>query len=280
MCRSKAEGGKRCLDVQRYQQLGIEHFAPEVREGVPPVAWVSGAGGKEALESTWAHGQAPACWSLTLLEEIRAEEPAVTADVMAVAAASGGRCEGLAFRMKSPESLARKLHDEFQTLGPAEDLEAVARSEADDAIRYTICVADSRPLTGALESAIAGLRDRGWEPLEVKDSYLDANSYKGLHIIARTPAGRTVEVQVHSDSSLRIKEEIHGAYETARSRDAPLSSKVAAIGACVEASSVLATPAGLDRYYATEHPDRAAVGSVLGVKIRKKAYSADEKGGA
>ena len=269
VCRSKGEGGKRCLEVARLQELGIEHFAPEPTEGVPPVSWLRGKSGREALDSTWAYGSAPACWSLTILEEIRQEEQVVTADVMDVAQECGGRCEGLGYRLKSPDSLARKLKDSFDHLRSGDDLEGVARSEAADAIRYAICVEDQGPLTGALESAVSGLRARGWEPQEVKDTYVEGNFYKGLHIIARTPAGRTCEVQVHTDTSLRVKEEIHGAYETIRDGGARMSDREAAKRKCVEASSQIPTPEGLDRYY----PPGETVGSVLGVKIRKKAYT-------
>ncbi|UJH70376.1 hypothetical protein [Ornithinimicrobium sp. INDO-MA30-4] len=55
-----------------------------------------------------------------------------------------------------------------------------------------------------------------WEPVEIKDSFLSGNSYKGGHLIARTPQQRVVEVQIHSTLPISVKEEIHGDYEITR----------------------------------------------------------------
>lgn len=281
MCKSLAEGGKRCFDLERLSAHDISHFAPEPAEGIEDVAWRTDAG---AMGRTLAYPKAAACWSLTLLEEVRDEEPAVTAAVRTAAVAAGGSCHGLAFRMKSPDSLARKLDNEMAGAskqgGGQLDVESIARKEADDALRYTVTLERHEALPSGLERTLDSLRAQGWQPVEIKDSYLSGNSYKGLHIIARTPEQRTVEVQIHSGESISVKEAIHVDYEIARAQSSSRADRRAAAQRCIETSTQIPTPAGLEAYYpAGRGDDGSAKGQVRGVPIRKKAYTRSEGGG-
>lgn len=281
MCRSLAEGGRRCLDFDRLTAHDVAHYAPAPRDGIEDVAWRDDAG---AMERTTRYSKAAACWSLTILEEVRNEEPDVTAAVQSVAAGIGGRCHGLAFRMKSPDSLARKLDGVMEAASRKQrdqtlNAEAIARRESDDALRYTIVLECHEDLPRGLERSIDHLRTQGWEPIEVKDSYLSGNSYKGLHLIARTPERRVVEVQLHSEESIGVKEAIHGDYEIARDLNQSRADAFAAGQRCIEASRQVVSPAGLARYYpAGRSDDGGATGLVGGVPIRKKAYTRSEGG--
>lgn len=281
MCKSLAEGGRRCLDFDRLTSHDIAHFAPAPADGIDDVAWRDDEG---AMERTTSYRKEAACWSLTLLEEVRSEEPAVTAAVRSAAADVGGSCHGLAFRMKSPDSLARKLDNEMakasrQQRAQPIDVEAIARAESDDALRFTIALERHEDLPTGLERTIESLRAQGWEPLEVKDSYLSGNSYKGLHLIARTPEQRVVEVQIHSEQSAKVKESIHEDYEVARDRSRSRADTRAAAWRCIEASRQVPSPSGLAEYYpAGRSDDGEATGQVGGVPIRKKAYTRSEGG--
>lgn len=280
MCESLAEGGRRCLDFDRLTSHDIDHFAPAPTDGIEDVDWRSDG---DAMQRTKRYRKEAACWSLTLLEEVREEEPAVTSAVRSAADSAGGRCYGLAFRMKSPDSLARKLDNEMEAAdsqggGPI-DAEGIARREADDALRYTVALEGHDELPAGLERTIDSLRAQGWEPVEVKDSFLSGNSYKGLHVIARTPTGRVVEVQVHSERSVGVKEDIHVDYEVARDLTRPRAERRAAALRCIEISRGVESPAGLAGYYpAGGEDDGRAKGQVRGVPIRKKAYTRDEGG--
>lgn len=281
MCKSLAEGGRRCFDLERLSSHDISHFAPEPAEGIEDVAWRTDGG---AMGRTLAYPKAAACWSLTLLEEVRDEEPAVTAAVRTAAVAAGGSCHGLAFRMKSPDSLARKLDNEMAGAskqgGGQLDVESIARKEADDALRYTVTLERHEALPSGLERTLDSLRAQGWQPVEIKDSYLSGNSYKGLHIIARTPEQRTVEVQIHSDESIDVKESIHFDYEIARDQGSSRADRRTAAQRCIETSEQIPTPTGLEAYYpAGRGDDGSAKGEVRGVPIRKKAYTRSEGGG-
>lgn len=281
MCKSLAEGGRRCLDFDRLTSHGVAHFAPAPADGIDDVAWRDDEG---TMERTTGYRKEAACWSLTILEEVRTEEPAVTASVHSAAADIGGSCRGLAFRMKSPDSLARKLDNEMgktsrQQSGHPFDAEAIARGESDDALRYTIALERHEDLPAGLGRMIGSLRAQGWEPIEVKDSYLSGNSYKGLHLIARTPEHRVVEVQLHSEESVRIKESIHEDYEIARDRSRSRADTRAAARRCIEASRQASSPAGLAGFYpAGRSDDSDATGLVGDVPIRKKAYTRSEGG--
>lgn len=276
MCKSLAEGGRRCLDFDRLTSHDIAHFAPAPADGIDDVAWRDDEG---AMDRTTSYRKEAACWSLTLLEEVRSEEPAVTAAVRSAAADVGGSCRRLAQRMKSPDSLARKLDNEMakasrQQRAQPIDVEAIARAESDDALRFTIALERHEDLPTGLERTIESLRAQGWEPIEVKDSYLSGNSYKGLHLIASTPEHRVVEVQIHSEESLQVKDSIHEDYEIERDRSRTREDTRAAGQRCIEASRQISSPADLARYYPAGRSDAGdATGLVRGVPIRKKAYT-------
>lgn len=285
MCRSLAQGGRRCPDLARYHAMPVTQIAPAHRQDIPDVEWLDDA----TMDKVWDHGEAAGCNALRILEQLRAEEPQVTDDVMDVAHTAEGWCHGLAFRMKSPHSLARKLDLEFDKAaavaattgaGPI-DPQKVADQEADDAVRYTICVKDTDQVVPALGTTIDGLREHGWTIDKIKDSYLSDNSYKGLHIIARAPSGRPVEVQIHSQESIDVKDIIHTDYEIARSADVEPDERAAAGDRCVIASRQIRNPAGLDALYPAGIADTDGVTAVFhGANIRKKEYTGGVQGGA
>lgn len=273
MCRSLADGGKRCSNIDRFRKMGTRDVAPESVDGVPALAW--DYEGSDAMQRAWAHMPQAACCAIELLREVRKEEPVITSDVMAAAGVTGAWCHGLEHRMKSPFSLARKLDSKFRQLktrfkrGP--DLSAVARSEGDDALRYTVCVESGDELVSTLGSMIRELRAQGWQFNQVKDSYLDGNTYKGLHLIAQAPgpAQRDVEIQVHSRASIAVKDSIHGDYEIARDSSMSDRKRQQAAQRCANASKGLAMPRGLGECYR----DGALEGELEGVKMKKKSFA-------
>lgn len=273
MCRSLADGGKRCPNIDRFRKMGTRDVAPESVDGVPALAW--DYEGSDAMQRAWAYMPQAACCAIELLREVRKEEPVITSDVMAAAGVTGAWCHGLEHRMKSPFSLARKLNSAFDDLFQHgrvdDDLGAVARSEGDDALRYTVCVESGDELVPTLGSMIRELRAKGWQFNQIKDSYLDGNTYKGLHLIARAPgpAQRDVEIQVHSRASIAVKDSIHGDYEIARDSSMSDRKRQQAAQRCADASEILAMPRGLGGCYR----DGVDEGEVEGVRMKKKNFS-------
>lgn len=282
MCESLADGGRRCLDLERLGSRDVSYFAPMPTEGIEDISWRADEG---VVSRVLAYRKAAACWSLILLEEVRDEEPAVTATVRATATAVGGECHGLASRVKAPDSLARKLDSRMAAAssrgGAPVDAEAIARGEVDDVLRYTIRVDHHETLPGALEETLDELRAYGWTLREVRDSYLSENSYKGLHVIARTPEQHAVEIQVHSSKSIAVKDMIHADYAIARDLARSRADRRAAEERCIAGSRQVENPPGLGGYYpAGSDDDSEARGQVRGVLIRKSAYTRGQGGGA
>lgn len=247
MCQTKAEGGRRCARGQRLRDVSASDLAPRPAEGVPPVAWAG-----DDLTPLWEqYPSSSVCAGLGRLEGVSGREPAITERMRDVSGAAGGSLAGLEYRMKSPDSLVRKVHDRT-TEAAAEDPGAGQSSAEEqaaglkDVVRYTVTTADHDQLTETAVQTASGLQDRGCRIKEVKNFYRPGSTYKGVHFIVETPEGETTEVQVHSTRSLEIKEESHLHYEIARSADAEPAERMAATRRCQELADSLPDPPGIE----------------------------------
>lgn len=241
MCESKAEGGRRCLDYRRLVALSAGQVAPAHREdGVPDVDWAA-----SDLSGLWDGARGPGHQALgaaldRLLSD-RAVEPAIT-DALRDGLPPGARLHGLAFRMKSPAStagkVARKRHKG--------ELDRVTVGRFTDTLRYTVCTERHDDIVPAARRVLAELVARGMVVVEASDRYRDGAPYKGLHFLVREGGGTTFEVQVHSELSQQVKDEVHLFYEVSRDPDTPDDEADAALARCVELSRQAPTPTGLD----------------------------------
>lgn len=124
-----------------------------------------------------------------MMATAKEQEAQMTSDVLA-ALPGGARMHGLAFRMKSPESLARKLNDRIKK-SPMRDPEQIADGIT-DVVRYT-AISDPNQVVATARTMASQLAERGWTVIEVEQSYIDGNQYKGLHMLARHSSGRVAE---------------------------------------------------------------------------------------
>ena len=136
-----------------------------------------------------------------LREKALAVEPVVTKLMVDLQKISGGEFVQLDHRIKSTNSLARKI-----------DSEAVAEFDGDrsraadavsDAVRYTLKVGDEN-YTEALTNTVAALESSGFK-LRVKNFWQSGDPYDGVNIKARKD-GIEVEIQLHTPSSFSHKE--------------------------------------------------------------------------
>ena len=154
--------------------------------------------------------------AVTLATSIReralAVEPTVTNLVKGLVAQSGGELISLEQRVKSTDSLARKIDaDAEKEFGG--DKEKASESIS-DSLRYTMSVGDEN-YTSGLESTVNALEATGWK-LRVKNFWQAGDPYDGANIKA-TKDGVTVEVQVHTPKSHAVKEkELHNEYQVYR----------------------------------------------------------------
>jgi 2'-5' RNA ligase/GNAT superfamily N-acetyltransferase len=153
-----------------------------------------------------------------LLSRVRQEEPKVTRDFRAAAEEEGGKLEGLDFRIKSRDSLIRKLDlKSTKGLTPAQLTDSIK-----DALRYTV-VFDPVEWGDAVQDTLWDLEDRGYRVVEEENYWQKGDSYSGLHYTLQAPSGFSIELQFHTDGSYDVKErKIHKFYEEMRDKSTPV----------------------------------------------------------
>ncbi|MFT4036277.1 MAG: hypothetical protein QM679_11955 [Patulibacter sp.] len=242
MCRSKAEGGRRCHGCT------IRRLAPAVASGpvapsapgVPPPEWEN----VDAAALTDEYGAAPVRWALELAAAALRAEPRITADVVA-AVPAGARCEALSTRLKAPSSLARKLAGRFTDEPDRRDHEAVA-GRIDDVVRYTVVTDDADSFADHVAQHAAALRAAGYTLTDADHSFHAEAMYKGVHLSWRSPGGHAFEVQHHTAASIVAKEPSHKLYEISRSRAATVPERRAAREQLRELATGVPDPPGID----------------------------------
>ena len=144
--------------------------------------------------------------------EAVAAEPAITATMEKVSEKTGGKMAGLANRLKTEESLARKIDANAVKYGGDR---AEAAANISDANRYTMTFEPQGYSSGVVE-AVKDLENEGYS-LNVKNYWNEDNPYKGINVAATAPDGTKFELQFHTPASLDAKENaLHGLYETFR----------------------------------------------------------------
>jgi hypothetical protein len=139
-------------------------------------------------------------------------EPAVTELVDTFAKNADGKLMGLRQRLKSTDSLARKIDADAES--EHEGNHEKAAESVSDALRYTIKVPDSNYADG-LDATVKGLEGTGWK-VRTKNFWKTGDPYDGVNIKA-SKNGVAVEIQLHTAKSLEIKEgKLHGIYEKYR----------------------------------------------------------------
>lgn len=171
----------------------------------------------------------------------RAVEPAITAALMELLP-DGTRLHGLEARMKSPASTADKVARKRRGDEPA--TETVGRFT--DTLRYTVCTQLHDAIVPVARQMLAGLVAQGMTVIEASETYRDGADYKGLHFLVRV-AETVFEMQLHSELSQRVKDQIHPYYEVTRSPDVSDAEVDAAQAECVKRSATVPIPAGLDK---------------------------------
>lgn len=142
-----------------------------------------------------------------LRNEIIRIEPDITKEMINLASKVGGTMDGLKDRIKSTDSLARKIEDDSKKDNVTF---AQAAGQVSDAVRYTM-VFSEKDYADAAQRIDAQLRADGYEP-RTKNFWREGDPYQGINIKA-TKNGVTAELQIHTPKSLEIKKEIHPLYK-------------------------------------------------------------------
>ncbi len=183
------------------------------------------------------YGSDAAAESLRLLTKAAAVEAKIT-DAVISAIGDEAAPYHLANRLKSPESLARKLvkyHDYYRR----------TNQDPEDVLRYTAAVKHPDELTKAAVRTIERLQNQQWQMESALHSYVDGSRYKGLHAFLRSQ-GERIELQVHSQESIDVKERTTPLYEIERDTDQPPEVRDEARRECIALSDRMTQPAGID----------------------------------
>ena len=135
----------------------------------------------------------------------------ITKQVIDIANGQGARLEGLDFRLKSEQSIARKVAERAAETGA--DPLTVAQGLS-DITRYTMTF----PRDSYVEAVNGALRDleTAGNALRTKNYWKQGDRYQGINVAMTTPEGIKVELQFHTPRSLKVKEDTHGLYEKFR----------------------------------------------------------------
>ena len=148
----------------------------------------------------------------TLRNRVIAVEPSVTGMVQDLAKMNGGELVGLKNRVKSTDSLARKIESDANKDYNGDHNKAAANIS--DAIRYTMTM-DEANYTDGLGRVTKTLEASGFD-MRVKNFWQAGDPYDGANIKA-IKNGVAVEIQVHTKASLDVKDtKLHDIYDEYR----------------------------------------------------------------
>lgn len=179
----------------------------------------------QSTHGSWANGMLAAdkaplksrsADAVRLAKSLRATcvavEPAITGLMQNIGAQIGGEFQQLNQRLKSTDSLARKIDTdaEKEWFGDRDK----AAEKVSDAIRYTMVIPDSGYTDGVIATRDA-LEANGFK-LRTKNFWEAGDPYDGVNVKASRD-GISVEIQLHTPPSLNTKtKELHSVYEKYR----------------------------------------------------------------
>jgi ppGpp synthetase/RelA/SpoT-type nucleotidyltranferase len=259
MCQSCAEGGRRCRDRRQLEHLTLDELRPPQDLDRPDVHWPD----EPAPSTLWEnYPAAVAGEAVATILEACAEEGPITTNHLA-SLPPGARMHALEFRVKSPSSLARKIHSRLRrdrvVVGEATARDVCGRLT--DVVRYTAVYSEHDEIPALARSTVTSLESGGYKLVEAEHSYVDGNPYKGVHLLVASPTGRVFELQIHSELSQRAKDELHVDYELERDMDRSWEERAAARARMDGLSATVPTPGGLSE-----------MSELSGVEVKMKAY--------
>lgn len=234
MCRA---GVYHCPDQRTLRKTDLSALRPDQSDQAPEVNWFDHPSTAELYQQ---YDTKVANATVATLRRTCEAEPEMTRQIIQ-ALPTGSRPHGLEFRVKSPQSLARKIHTRVALRGTSADQ---AADQLTDVVRYTSVSTQANDLVPTAQQTLATLRDQGWEVVEAEHSYVEGNPYKGVHTLIRK-GSITAELQFHSEQSQAVKDRYHVEYEIARDPSQPWEKRLEAGETMRRVWSQVPTPAGL-----------------------------------
>lgn len=142
-----------------------------------------------------------------MLEVAKKNEPDITNDLKNLTKKSGFKLEGLEYRLKTLESLARKVKNEPD-------------AKMRDVTRYTV-IGKADTMTKDYNGFVAKMLEKGYNVSAVKNYWNNhSNPYNGINNNFISPKGYEFELQFHTQESFDLKNgKLHELYERQRVLD-------------------------------------------------------------
>jgi len=154
--------------------------------------------------------------AVALIEVAQKAEGKTTDALSDLAKQTGGEMVGLDYRLKSEESLTRKIFDIADQTG--EPPEEVAK-DMKDVLRYTTVFAPKDYVKG-VEDTCRQLLATGHRKKKFKNTWGNKTGYLGINAVFVTPEGAMFELQFHTPDSFYAKDKgTHDLYEEQRRLD-------------------------------------------------------------
>jgi peptidoglycan hydrolase-like protein with peptidoglycan-binding domain len=179
-----------------------------------------------------------------LLKKASEAEKSVTPDLKKLADANGAKMEGLDYRLKTKESLTRKIAND--ALENNTTLTEAAQN-INDTLRYTM-VLDKKSLATGANGVMKSLEDAGYTKIQVKNTFKPGAVYKGVNTTFESPQGQKFELQFHTPESFDMKQNVtHGLYEKARLPETSPAEKAALVKQMRSLSDSVPQPDNIDQ---------------------------------
>lgn len=176
------------IQAARWLAIGDGSNADSLLAAAGPLVRIEGRGGLAAAE---------------LRRLAATAEERVTPALTSISEAAGGKMVGLDYRLKSVESLTRKI-------------EANPDMVVNDALRYTMTF-ERENFTSGVRGAMSQMSEQGYELSALRNSFKDGVPYKGINTTYRTSDGELFELQFHTPESFDMKQNVnHEFYEQMR----------------------------------------------------------------
>ena len=176
--------------------------------GIPGMKWGVRKGPPYPLNSnTLARG---------IYEKAKKEEPAITKDLSEALDKSGSSFYGIEHKLKTKESIKRKIETDAQEKGLTI---ADSAQSIKDAVRYT-AMSDDDNFVNSYNSIKKSLQDKGYTETRCRnyfDEYRKGNAkHKSVQSVFKSPSGYIFELQFQTPSSQDAKNKKVPIYEERR----------------------------------------------------------------
>jgi len=147
-------------------------------------------------------------------------EPRITKAMKGIASKMGATLEKLAFRLKTKESITRKLASMLRDNPSLSVLDAA--NNIKDTVRYTV-IAPLKNFSSIVGKMDTQLKLKGFQLKKVTNYYGSKGPYQGINAKYFDPKSKlTFEVQFHTEQSMAIADKNHLLYEKARISTNPI----------------------------------------------------------